>query len=241
MVTESKPIFEFQRIQDTLRRSGAFKILCKKCDERILGGLFTLLVHSPVVTLDGRQIDLRPMDSSTATTEVPRSMRRTDPGRQTAEYAKDENKATDKMYGPRSFAKRQIGTLVTKTAKLSAEIQALNRTPLARAVLGGLANPAELQALPLILDSYAYAFIPLLLENRKRVGAHQHPDSDRLLKKICEYVRIRHGTFHDPLVAKVLGKLNFHESNTDKPYNAGSLKQWRYNHGLTDATESKPL
>jgi hypothetical protein len=111
------------------------------------------LRHPSAMTIGSREIHLRPMESSISIT---------DPGRPSALNAQDKDTAEEQV-ASRQFDKRQIEGLQKKTAKLAAEIQALNRTPLARAVLTSSADSAGLRSLPLLLDSYAYMFIPLLL------------------------------------------------------------------------------
>lgn len=135
------------------------------------------------------------------------------------------------------FSKRQLQSLQNNLKEIAATLQSLHSTKL---VLWMVAHN-ELDIfhpvfnLPVELYTYAEEFLPVILGRIDQIGSKQHPEYNRLLKKIYTYIYDSTGTWHDSLVADIHNALIEHPPN--KPKTADALKEWRSSHGLVDSNK----
>jgi hypothetical protein len=130
--------------------------------------------------------------------------------------------------------KRKLASLQKKLKEVATTLQLLHSTKLVQWMVGknelDIFHP--IFNLPRELHTYADEFLPLILRKTDQIGSKQHPEYNRLLIKIYNYIYDSTGAWHDRLVADIHNAIIEHPP--DKPKTTDALKEWRSSQGLVD-------
>jgi hypothetical protein len=206
----------------------AFMYLCEKgCDSSILANLLVLLALKKPVRTKSSEFSVRPFDSKkTALALDPRTV---------GGILRRGQEIREEMR--RIIVK--LKELKKKVGNFDKDIRFLRKQPLVRKlVLEAVIEPGDLLYGSLVtIQSESFRGLQELTTHLQQTGKRKKPDYIRIRKTIHSYVRKETGRWHDDKMADILTALLPDQDEITQ--GSESVKQWRYNHDLTDETEKK--